>query len=76
MTLQIEGMLARAFGSCISWFTSIVNATHSGGMILSALSLFFIVSFILIPLRGAALRAGASDMVNRYKNRKSSGDST
>lgn len=69
MVLQIENMLAQAFNSCISWFVSIVNATRSGGMILSALSLFFVVSFIIIPLRGAALSSMGSDIVKSAKGK-------
>lgn len=48
-------IMKTAFTACTAWFTQLVSATGSQGIILAAFSIVLIIGLLFIPMRGGSL---------------------
>lgn len=58
----------RVFTACSNWLIQILNAIPgSADLILAGFFIFSVFTFFFLPLRGAGIGSGISDMVRRSK---------
>lgn len=69
MVSKIMSMLTAVMAACVTWFEQVVSATGTGGLIVAAVGIVFIISLLLMPIRGAAIGAFASSTVNHIKSK-------
>lgn len=58
MMVKALEMMKTAFTACASWFTQLVSATGSQGVILAAFSIVLIIGLLFIPMRGGNIVVG------------------
>ncbi len=59
----VLGLFITVFAKCVQWTQSLIEATGTEELILSAFLLCVIVALFIVPLRGASLTPAVSDFV-------------
>lgn len=75
MTLQIVRAFRGVFAACAEWFAKLITAIDGSGFIIAAVVICFIVSMLLLPLRGRnGLSRDAADFSTWHPKKGEKGD--
>ena len=62
-------IMSIAFKACTSWFTQLVSATGSQGVILAAFAIVLIIGMLFIPMRGGNIVGNYREMADFTKSK-------
>ena len=69
MMAQCLDIMRVAVKACVAWFTQLVSATGSQGVILAAFAIVLIIGLLFIPMRGGNIVANYQDMADFTKSK-------